>query len=67
MRVRQQKPSSSPYVVYADWFEQERHLLPNLTDGSHAERMNKDMESPSWEAPSPTRIVLDAIRISCNG
>jgi hypothetical protein len=48
--VRRTKPRSSPYVVYAGWFEQERHLLRNLSDGSHAERMNSDTESRSWEA-----------------
>ena len=45
--VHQRNPPSSPYVVYADWFEQGRHLLANLTGGSHAERMNRDMASPS--------------------
>jgi hypothetical protein len=48
--LRRLKPRSSPSVVYADWFEQGRHVLPNLSDGSHAERMNSDTESPSWEA-----------------
>ena len=48
--LRRFKPRSSPYVVYADWFEQGRHVLPNLTDGSHVEHMNSDMEPPLWEA-----------------
>ena len=44
--LRLEKPRSSLYVVYADWSEQGRHLLPNLTGGSHAECMSRNMESP---------------------
>ena len=33
-------------ILYADWFQQGRHLLPTLTGGSQANRMNRDMESP---------------------
>jgi hypothetical protein len=46
MELRREKLRSSVYVVYADWFEQGRHLLPNLIGGSHAKHMNRDMESP---------------------